>query len=296
MENKETTDVSIIKPQEEMELNIFGSVKGFEVGQRMAKVFATSTMVPAQYQNNIGNCLIALNMSNRMKADPLMVMQNLVIVHGTPSFEAKFAIACFNATGKYTPIRYTEIGKRDTDSWGMYAYAIDKSTGDVLKGPEITIGLAKAEGWYNQNAKWRNVPQLMLRYRAASWFIRTTDPGVMMGFQTTDEVEDVKYEEVPINTPSGVVPQDNANKEAIDMEAAEAQAEAERDTAHVDAQQGAKTARDEGKKPEADKAPTDEKKPQEKPSNAAKTESKPKTTPSQGAQPMGAQPTPDLFK
>lgn len=296
MENKETTDVSIIKPQEEMELNIFGSVQGFEVGQRMAKVFATSTMVPAQYQNNIGNCLIALNMSNRMKADPLMVMQNLVIVHGTPSFEAKFAIACFNATGKYTPIRYTEIGKRGTDSWGMYAYAIDKSTGDVLKGPEITIGLAKAEGWYNQNAKWRNVPQLMLRYRAASWFIRTTDPGVMMGFQTTDEVEDVNYEEVPINTPSGVVPQDNANKEAIDMEAAEAQAEAERDTAHADAQQGAKTARDKGKKPEADKAPTDEKKPQEKPSNAAKTESKPKTTPSQGAQPMGAQPTPDLFK
>lgn len=280
----------------EVSVNFFSSEANFNLGQRMAKVFATSNLVPAQYQNNIGNCLIGLNIASRMGADPLMVFQNLVIVHNQPTFEAKFAIACFNATGKYTPIRYTEIGKRGTDSWGMYAYAIDKSTGDVLKGPEITIALAKAEGWYNQNAKWRNVPQLMLRYRAASWFIRTTDPGVMMGFQTTDEVEDVKYEEVPINTPSGVVPQDNANKEAIDMEAAEAQAEAEHDTAHADAQQTAETARDEGKKPEVDKALADEKKPQEKPSNAAKTENKPKASLSQDAQPMGAQPTPDLFK
>lgn len=296
MENKDNLPVVQDAGKGEVTINFFANEANFNLGQRMAKVFASSNLVPQQYQGNIGNVMIAMNMSQRMGADPLMVMQNLVIVKNQPTFEAKFAIACFNATGKYTPIRYTEIGKRGTDSWGMYAYAIDKSTGDVLKGPEITIALAKAEGWYNQNKKWQNVPQLMLRYRAASWFIRTTDPGVMMGFQTTDEVEDVKYEEVPMNTPSGVVPQDNANKEAIDMEAAEAQAEAERDTAHTDVQQGAKTTQDEGKKPEADKVPTDEKKPQEKPSNAAKTESKPKTTPSQGAQPMGAQPTPDLFK
>lgn len=197
---EQSKDLTVVQ-QQETAINIFGSVQGFEIGQRMAKVFAQSTLVPQAYQGNVGNCLIGLNMAARMHADPLMVFQNLVVVHGTPTFEAKFAIACFNATGKYTPIRYEEIGDRGDDTFGMYAYAIDKATGDVLKGPEITIQMAKDEGWFARNPKWKTIPQLMLRYRAASWFIRTTDPGVMMGFQTRDEVEDAEYTEI---TPDNV--------------------------------------------------------------------------------------------
>lgn len=191
MENN--TSLTIAQNKSEVSINFFASENNFNLGQRMAKVFASSNLVPQQYQGNVGNVMIAMNMAQRMKADPLMVMQNLCIVHGTPAFEAKFAIACFNATGKYTPIRYEEIGEKGKNTYGMYAYSIDKGTGDLLKGPEITIALAKKEGWYDRNDKWKSIPQLMLRYRAASWFIRTTDPGVMMGFQTTDEAEDVEY-------------------------------------------------------------------------------------------------------
>lgn len=288
---EEKNELAVQQQPQTTSLNIFGSIQDFEAGQRMAKVLAASNLVPQQYKGNIGDCLIGLNMAARMKADPLMVLQNLVVVHGTPTFEAKFAIACFNATGKFTPIRYTEIGERGKDSWGMYAYAIDKATGDVLKGPEITIGLAKEEGWYARNPKWKSIPQLMLRYRSASWFIRTTDPGVMLGFQTTEEVEDADAIEVPKDTPTGVIHYENANQEAIDMDAVEAQ------SADPAEPQGAKEGADEAKKHEANKEPKVDKKPQQKPSNAAKTESKPQTTPPKAdAQPMGKQPTPDLFK
>jgi len=44
-----------------------------------ANVLAKSTLVPKEYQNNIANCIIALNMSNRMNADPLMVMQTFTL-------------------------------------------------------------------------------------------------------------------------------------------------------------------------------------------------------------------------
>ena len=207
----------VVNPNQESGLMVFASKEAFELGQRMAQVFSTSSLVPKQYQNNLGNCMIALNMAHRMKSDPLMVMQNLVLVHNVPTFEAKFAIACFNATGKYTAIKYKETGKRGTDSWGMVAYAIDKSTGDVCEGPEITIGMAKAEGWYNQNPKWKNIPDLMLRYRSASWFIRTTDPVVMMGFQTKEEVEDfTDFVEMPTEAPVDV-PED-ANSEILNVE------------------------------------------------------------------------------
>lgn len=278
----------------EVSVNFFSSEANFNLGQRMAKVFATSNLVPAQYQNNIGNCLIGLNIASRMGADPLMVFQNLVIVHNQPTFEAKFAIACFNATGKYTPIRYEEVGERGKDSWGMYAYAIDKATGDVLKGPEITIKLAKDEGWYNQNPKWRNVPQLMLRYRAASWFIRTTDPGVMMGFQTSDEAEDVQYEEVPASTPTGPVVNANANSVAIDMDEV-----AKKDTKATEAKNAAET----HENASDDKLPKTDKKPQENAKEPVKTESskatkevKPDGKANTDSEPIGKQPKPDLFK
>lgn len=260
---EESRNEVAIMPQGSTELNMFGSITAFEAGQRMAKVFATSTLVPQSYQNNIGNCMIALNLAQRMKSDPLMVMQNLVIVQNKPTFEAKFAIACFNATKKYSPIRYKEIGEKGKDSYGMYAYAYDLKDGSVLRGPEITIKLAKGEGWYQRNKKWETMPELMLRYRAASWFIRTTDPGVMMGFQTSDEVEDVVGVEVPIDTPTGVV--ENHQPEVVDI-----------DATSVDAEQEV----------EVTKQPAEEQaEPKEEKADAQK-----------GKEPMGEQPTPDLFK
>lgn len=217
----EEKNLVTVQPQQNQvtTINFFGGVDIFKEGWNMAGVLAGSDLIPQHFRGKKENCLIALNMAQRMQADPLMVMQNLVIVHGNPTFEAKFAIACFNATGKYSPIRYEEVGERGKDSWGYIAYAIEKATGEVCKGPEVTIGTAKAEGWYNQNPKWKNIPDLMLRYRAASWFIRTTDPGVMMGFQTKEEAEDfADYEEVPgdnVPAPSDA-PQD-ANSETLNM-------------------------------------------------------------------------------
>ena len=171
----------------------FQSAEGFALLQRMANMFVGSTLVPEQFrgQNNYGNCVIALNMAQRLGADPLMVMQNLYVVYGTPSWSSKFMIAMFNQCGRYESIRYEETGEKGTDTQGIIAWAKEKSTGEILKGPEVTIGIAKKEGWYGKDgSKWKTMPDQMLRYRAASWFIRTTAPELSMGLQTVDEVTD----------------------------------------------------------------------------------------------------------
>ena len=171
----------------------FQSADGFALLQRMATMFVGSTLVPEQFRgkDNFGNCVIALNMAQRLGADPLMVMQNLYVVHGTPSWSSKFMIAMFNQCGRYESIHYEETGKKGTDTQGVIAWAKEKSTGEILKGPEVTIGIAKKEGWYGKNgSKWKTMPDQMLRYRTASWFIRTTAPELSMGLQTVDEVKD----------------------------------------------------------------------------------------------------------
>ena len=57
----------------------FLSFEGFNLIQRMAKMFNTSSLVPDHFrgENHFGDCVIALNMAQRLNADPLMVMQNL---------------------------------------------------------------------------------------------------------------------------------------------------------------------------------------------------------------------------
>lgn len=272
---EETKDLTVSQKG----INIFGSIEGFEAGQRIAKVFASSSFVPDVYKGNIGNCMIGLNMAIRMNADPLMVLQNLVVVHGTPTFEAKFAIACFNATGKYSTLSYAEVGERGKDTWGMYAYAIELKTGEVKKGPVVTIQMAKDEGWYSRNPKWKSIPELMLRYRSASWFIRTTDSGIMMGFQTRDEVEDADWEEIHAT---------NASVEQLTAEEKLAQAqqqeEQQANSQSLDMNNGEK--KEENKA--TDNQPSDTQKVADTAKNAAQTKRK--------AQPMGKQEMPDMFK
>ena len=178
----------------------------FELAQRVAKCFATSTLVPKDYQGNLPNCVIALNMANRMGADPLMVIQNLHIVHGRPTWSAQFLIATFNKCGRFSSLRYEFVGDHGSDEWGCMAKATELATGEVLTGTLVTVAMAKKEGWFGKNgSKWQTMPQQMLMYRAAAWFVRTIAPEIAMGLQTADEIADT-YEAEPAGNGTWAVP------------------------------------------------------------------------------------------
>lgn len=172
----------------------FSSMQAFEGAQRMAKALSSSPLVPKDYQgpNGMGSCLIALEMAQRCNANPLMVMQNLHIIHGRPSWSSQFVIAALNSCGRFSPLRFEIVGDPGSDSWGARAWAYDKNDGERLEGPLVTIGMAKAEGWYGKNgSKWKTMPELMLRYRSAKFFGNLYAPDIMMGMSTQDEVEDI---------------------------------------------------------------------------------------------------------
>jgi hypothetical protein len=168
------------------------TLQGFELAQRAAKCLATSTLVPREYQGNLSNCIIALNMAQRLGADPLMVMQNLYLVHGRPSWSAPFMIASFNQCGRFDSIRYEWRGKQGDKEWGCRAYATEKSSGERIESAWIDWKLVEAEGWNKrQGSKWLTMPQQMFMYRAASWLVRAYAPELSMGLQTIEEMHDV---------------------------------------------------------------------------------------------------------
>lgn len=196
----EPAEVSISNLKKEItrEVNLpavevgFTNLQSFDLAQRAGKLLASSTLVPKEFQGNLANCVIALNMASRIGADPLMVMQNLYIVYSRPSWSSQFLIATFNSCGKFSALRYEWTGTPGADDWGCMAWAIEKSTGEKLIGAEVSIALAKKEGWYAKSgSKWQSMPQQMLMYRAASWFIRAYAPELAMGLHTAEEVHDV---------------------------------------------------------------------------------------------------------
>ena len=171
--------------------------EAFNLAQREAGAWASSDLIPAAYQNNIPNVLIAMEMAKRIGASVMAVMQNLHIIHGKPAFGASFLIATVNGSGRFTPIRYRMEGTQGKDDWGCRAYATDRESGDECVGPVVTIGIAKAEGWLGKKgSKWQTMPELMLHYRAAAFWTRVYCPELSMGIHTTEEMEDVRVEVV----------------------------------------------------------------------------------------------------
>jgi hypothetical protein len=166
-------------------------LSSFEMAQRQAKALSASDLVPQHYKNNVANTLVALEIANRIGASPLMVMQNLNIIHGRPSWGSSFIIAAINGSGKFTALRFVgDLAK------GIKAVCQEKATGELLEGPTVTMEMAKAEGWLDKaGSKWKTMPELMMRYRAAAFFGRLYAPEITMGMHSTEEVVDIQHEE-----------------------------------------------------------------------------------------------------
>lgn len=176
--------------------NLMENTKLLNSIYKMAGLYSKSSMVPTSFQGKPENCFVAVELAGRMGVSPTLVMQNLIVVQGKPSWAGQACIALINGCGKFShELDFVEVGKRGEDSWGCYCITHRKADGRELRGETITMRMAQDEGWLNKNgSKWKTMPGQMLKYRAASFFARTYCPEVLMGFSTADEAEDIASE------------------------------------------------------------------------------------------------------
>ncbi len=180
---------------------VFSGIAAFEAAQRMAQCLCSSTMVPPDYrgQQGLANSLIALEIAGRMGLSPLVVMQNMTPIHGRPSWSSSFLIATVNASGRFSPLRF-QFDDEENPSW-CYAEASDRATGETLKGEKVSVAMAKREGWWsrkdrngNETSKWQSMTGQMLRYRAASFWVRVFCPEMSLGLMSQEEVIDASVQ------------------------------------------------------------------------------------------------------
>ena len=224
----ENNQMAVFQPTGNISLDLFNP-QFFATMQRVCKMYASSELVPDMYQISeknpehkaIGNCMIALEISSRIGASPLMVMQNMVPIYGRPSWSSKFLIATVNTCGRFKALKFKfenlgKVGKikytdyvwnpqtkkkdavvrefdgTNVDNWQCIAYTTENGDDAILEGTPVNIALAIQEGWYTKNgSKWVTMTRQMLTYRAASFWTSAYAPELSMGMKTVEENEDI---------------------------------------------------------------------------------------------------------
>lgn len=194
--------------------------------EQAANIQANNATAEAQA---MANCLIAIETSMRIGVSVLAVMQNMTVIHGRPSWSSKFLIGTINSCGRYNTLKYRittpgNIGMveyteyewdnrqnrnvavqrtfdgRNIPEMVCVAYTTEKGSDEILESPPVSLTMAIQEGWYTKSgSKWPTMPQLMLKYRAASMWVNTNAPELSMGMKTVEEImdiEDVEFTEV----------------------------------------------------------------------------------------------------
>lgn len=189
-QNQEPLALSVAVPTA---VTMWNDVKLMNYSFRTAKMLSTSALVPDTYRNCPENCLVAIDLANRLGLSPLMVMQNLYVVKGKPSWSGSFCAAAVNGSGRFTPLEFVFVGEPGTPSHGCYAKATRRSNNCVCVSDTVTIQMAKSEGWLNKpGSKWQTMPVQMMQYRAAAFFAKVHCPDILLGIPTYEEVQDVR--------------------------------------------------------------------------------------------------------
>lgn len=194
--NEEKT-LAVVEQTTELATNsVWENKDAFNQLLRAAQMLSQTSIIPQSYQNKPQDCFVAIEMANRMGVSPMVVMQNMYVVKGKPSWAGQACTMLINSCGKFKDVKHIYTGEKGKPNRGCYVTATRISDGSQVDGVEVTMQMAQSEGW-TSNSKWRNMPELMLAYRASAFFARVYCPEAMMGVQTAEEVYDA--DSTPIN-------------------------------------------------------------------------------------------------
>lgn len=171
--------------------NVINTIDSYQSNWEMAVNLSKSDLVPDNYKKKPENVIIALGMSQQTGLPPFTIMQNLNIVRGKASFSGSFCKILIERTGRFKDLELNYIGEKGKDTYGCYLSATRVSDNKIIKGPEVTMAMAKSEGW-TTNKKWLTLTDLMLAYRCQSFFARLYCPEALNGVYTDDEISEIK--------------------------------------------------------------------------------------------------------
>jgi len=156
---------------------------------KRAYMFSTisSGLIPDVFKGDYRSIFIMSMKAERMGIPLAEVLQGGYFVHGRWGWYAEFMISRVLEKGIFTAIDY-DIGGKLED---LTAFAIAIGTrpdGTKAIGSKVTLKMAKDQGWIEKaGSKWKDMPGLMLKKRAATFLIKETAAHAFGGSADTEE-------------------------------------------------------------------------------------------------------------
>lgn len=191
-------------------VSVFDDPALFDHKFKMAEMLASSLFVPGgssakpneSFRGNPANCLIALDLAERLGLAPTALFPHLYVINGRPALSSQFVIALVNRSGLFSRISWDETvdgevsfesnGRRKTlPNYTAVAKFTELKTGLEYKSTPVSVELARRNGWLVKNeSKWQTIPAEMCRWRSASWLAKNYAPELIFGLETSEEVSD----------------------------------------------------------------------------------------------------------
>jgi len=166
------------------------SQENFEHAFRMAKMIATTQLIPKAYHNKPADVLVAFEFGRTLGLGYLQAVQNIAVVNGRPCLWGDAMLAVCQAHRDFEYIKEKPVVNETGEIVGFECYIKRKSY------PEETVRRftsddAKKAGLWGRNT-WASYPARMLQMRARGFALRDTFADALSGVSMVEEVDDFK--------------------------------------------------------------------------------------------------------
>ncbi len=149
----------------------------------VAKLLASSGLLPKQYDGNVGAVLVAMQMGAEVGLPPMAAIQNIAVINGRPSLWGDAMLAVCMAHPKWGGIE--ESGDAKTATCTVWRKGDEKP-----RTVTFTIEDARTAGLANKDT-YKQYPARMLQMRARAFALRDKFPDALRGLASAEEMEDV---------------------------------------------------------------------------------------------------------
>ena len=159
---------------------------------RFAKVLASSSFLPKQYQNKtmemkIYDVMAALQLGMEIGLSPMTAIQSIAVVNGNPTVWGDVQLGLVQASKDLEYINEYYEGELEKDN--LVAVCVLKRKGHDERQERFSIADAKRAGLWTKDGSWKTHPKRMLRYKARSFCLRDNFSDTLKGIHSTEEME-----------------------------------------------------------------------------------------------------------
>lgn len=155
----------------------------------VAKMLASSGLVPKAYENKPESVLIAGAMGARLGLDLFSSLSGIAVINGRPTLWGDAMLAVCQARPDWRGMTVTWSDDQ-TACRVLVRRAIHGGTQGETIG-EFSEQEAKAAGLWGKQGPWQQYPRRMIELRARSFALRSSFADALNGFACREEMEDV---------------------------------------------------------------------------------------------------------